>query len=454
MKLVSSFVALAIALAPLTAAAKPVHHAPKATVVAKRHTAKDKKASTASAEKGEKGEKAEKSPIVKVKATTKEHGKGKIVHHAHNVNLDGAGHKEPGGNDHHGAIVSASMKSPIATPHKAHSAKPGPKNELPKLPNPNMGKPSKGGAEKGARKAAEKKSAAPAESSDDGEQARDEELAELVARIRGLRPISAPASDNREANDPASRKGKRGASRREAPQCSKEPVEIIRGPEVERFELTRCDGSVAPLAVEQLSILIRPGGAARPTTPVSELAKKPGDDLAPRIRRVDTRLIGRIQSLADHFGKPGAPAKFFVISGYRPASVGSMHSSGRAIDFRVEGVKNEDVVAFCKTLDDTGCGYYPNSSFVHVDVRDQGAGHVSWIDASGPGESPRYVPAWPPPLPANHHLRRASATTEILPPTSSQDDKLAEEGEALLRARRPSDESTEPVDEHPADVPR
>ena len=73
-----------------------------------------------------------------------------------------------------------------------------------------------------------------------------------------------------------------------------------------------------------------------------------------------------------------------------------MHATGRAIDFRIEGTKNEDVVAFCKTLTDTGCGFYPNSSFVHLDVRDPGAGHVSWIDASGPGETPHYVTAWPP----------------------------------------------------------
>ena len=66
------------------------------------------------------------------------------------------------------------------------------------------------------------------------------------------------------------------------------------------------------------------------------------------------------------------------------------------MDFRLEGIDNEKVIAFCKTLEDTGCGYYPNSKFVHVDVRDAGSGHVSWIDASGPGEAPKYVTEWPP----------------------------------------------------------
>jgi hypothetical protein len=46
---------------------------------------------------------------------------------------------------------------------------------------------------------------------------------------------------------------------------------------------------------------------------------------------------------------------------------------------------------------------------VHLDVRDAGAGNVSWIDASGPGESPRYVAAWPPKRKADEGLEPASA---------------------------------------------
>ena len=83
------------------------------------------------------------------------------------------------------------------------------------------------------------------------------------------------------------------------------------------------------------------------------------------------------------------------MSGYRPRSSGSYHQSGRALDFRIEGVTNEALVAFCKTMPDTGCGYYPNSLFVHMDARDVGAGHVAWIDVSKPGEAPKYVSAWP-----------------------------------------------------------
>ena len=84
-----------------------------------------------------------------------------------------------------------------------------------------------------------------------------------------------------------------------------------------------------------------------------------------------------------------------IVSGYRPLSKGARHRSGRAIDLRVLGVANEDLFAFCRKLPDAGCGYYPNSTFVHVDVRSLGAGHALWVDVSGPGERAHYVDSWP-----------------------------------------------------------
>jgi hypothetical protein len=122
----------------------------------------------------------------------------------------------------------------------------------------------------------------------------------------------------------------------------------------------------------------------------------------------------------DHFRKEAKVEHVALISGYRPRSAASYHSTGRALDFRIDGVTNEALVAFCKTLPDTGCGYYPNSLFVHMDVRDPGTGHVSWIDVSRPGEAPKYVSVWPlptdgqdvatklPPLPADEHSAIAS----------------------------------------------
>lgn len=183
------------------------------------------------------------------------------------------------------------------------------------------------------------------------------------------------------------------------PPCLREPVRILRGLEEDQFSLTRCDGSPVADGVARLSILARPGSAAKPTLPMSVLEKAPGQDLAPGIRKLEPKLAVLLQSVVDHFGKTAGAVgglKVFVVSGYRPASAGSYHATGRALDFSIPGVRNEDLVAFCKTLPDAGCGYYPNSSFVHMDAREGGTGHVSWIDASGPGEPARYVSAWPP----------------------------------------------------------
>ena len=228
---------------------------------------------------------------------------------------------------------------------------------------------------------------------------------------------------------PAAKTGKQATKvEKPKPPCLHEAISILRGVEEDRFSLTRCDGSPAPDAVAHLSILARPGSIARPTEPLAalETASGNGPDLAPGIRKLDPKMVLRLQQLSDHFHADAKkPAhKMQVISGYRPLSAGSFHASGRALDFRIDGVNNEEVVAFCKTLPDTGCGYYPNSSFVHLDVREAGTGHVAWIDASGPGEAPRYVAAWPPPL--EPKLPAGSADRLDLPGL--------------------------PVDEHPADV--
>jgi hypothetical protein len=51
------------------------------------------------------------------------------------------------------------------------------------------------------------------------------------------------------------------------------------------------------------------------------------------------------------------------------------------------GVPNSALRDYLRTLRDVGVGYYPNSTFVHLDVRERSA---SWVDYAGPGESPRY----------------------------------------------------------------
>ena len=106
-------------------------------------------------------------------------------------------------------------------------------------------------------------------------------------------------------------------------------------------------------------------------------------------RTIDPRLILTITAVSDHFG--GRPIE--IVSGYRPHSAAqhtahSNHNIGRAVDFVVRGVSNEMLRDFCHTLHDVGVGYYPNSSFIHLDVRNV---TTYWVDESGPGEVPRYT---------------------------------------------------------------
>jgi hypothetical protein len=175
------------------------------------------------------------------------------------------------------------------------------------------------------------------------------------------------------------------------------------GLEGESFSLLDCHGAPLAAAQAELSMLARPWSVVRsrvspPSTKVAATRGKPKRALAPGeiaagVRLVDPGLLKRLEAVARKF--PSRPIS--LVSGYRPQSRGSQHQTGKALDLRVAGVSNEELVAFCRTLADTGCGYYPNSSFVHIDVRSPGTGVVNWIDASGPGEPPRYVTQWPPP---------------------------------------------------------
>ncbi len=205
----------------------------------------------------------------------------------------------------------------------------------------------------------------------------------------------AASKESPKAKPPRTARVEKGKDRPEPRACLKPAVEIMAGSDTATLSLTKCDGKPAPFSVDELSILARPGSAAKPKQPVDGLPKSKGPDVAPGIRRVDARLVEQLELAVEHFHKGGEAAKIQLVSGVRPKSAGSYHQSGRALDFRIEGVTNEALVAFCKTLPDTGCGYYPNSLFVHMDVRDKGAGHVAWIDISHPGEAPRYVNQWP-----------------------------------------------------------
>jgi hypothetical protein len=214
-------------------------------------------------------------------------------------------------------------------------------------------------------------------------------------------------------------------------RCTGTPLTIDRGGlEVQSLPVVDCHGKPLDSAQTALSVLARPWGAAKPAhLPPHATAAAPakprtgpakGDEVAPGVRMIDKGLLVRLDAIARHFqGRP-----LSLVSGYRPQSRGSLHRSGHALDVRVAGVSNEQLVEFCKTLPDTGCGYYPNSSFVHVDVRPPRTGHVEWIDTSGPGEAPHYVHQWPPPP--------EQADKAVLPPdgeTHDDDDPWADPGD-------------------------
>ncbi len=182
-------------------------------------------------------------------------------------------------------------------------------------------------------------------------------------------------------------------------RCRRGPVLLTRqNGEGGRFELVRCDGSVAPDALDRLSILARPADAP---SPGERLPDEPNAESwsarrewAPGVRVMHPRLLWALQSLADAFPKKG----LVLYSGYRPGAHindgrghKSLHAEGRALDVAVRDVPNERVFAVCKSLRDVGCGFYPNNKFVHLHVRRAHTGKASWIDAAESGQAARYV---------------------------------------------------------------
>lgn len=146
-------------------------------------------------------------------------------------------------------------------------------------------------------------------------------------------------------------------------------VRMVRGTEHFDGQLITRRGRLVPSALPSLSRMMK---------------HVPSDSKT----NIDPRLATLIGMVSDHFG--GRP--IHVVSGYRPYTPSqftkdSNHNHGRALDFNIPGVPNTVVRDFCRTFRNAGVGYYPNSSFVHLDVR---ATKFYWIDYSRPGEAPKY----------------------------------------------------------------
>ncbi len=172
-------------------------------------------------------------------------------------------------------------------------------------------------------------------------------------------------------------------------------VSVVRydGAEFMRQPLIDCDGAITPDTLDKLSVLARPPATPRPDFPLplepDEAA--PSGEWLPRVKLVHPRLIWAVQQIAQAFPN----RSIFIMSGYRREGHGNYHQRGRALDLYVAGVDNADLFRVCRTLNDVGCGFYPNNKFVHVDVRPFGTHRVAWVDVSAPGQPSQYVSSWP-----------------------------------------------------------
>jgi uncharacterized protein YcbK (DUF882 family) len=177
-----------------------------------------------------------------------------------------------------------------------------------------------------------------------------------------------PGAALAQPNEPPGRAGRRvctSPAARSKPECN--TVRAVRQGEEFRIRLKDEKGHVPAGALKSFERLMRQGDETHPP---------------------DARLVALVGVVSNHF--EGRTIE--VVSGYRAYTPTqytphSNHNIGRALDFRIQGVKNEDLRDFCLTLRHAGCGYYPNSTFVHIDVRDTKA---SWTDRSRPGEPPLY----------------------------------------------------------------
>jgi Peptidase M15 len=179
------------------------------------------------------------------------------------------------------------------------------------------------------------------------------------------------------------------------------------GAEWARQPLVDCGGAIAPDALDKLSALARPPATPKPELPLplEPDSEASGGEWLPRVKLLHPRVIWAVEKIAEAFPN----RTIFIMSGYRRDAHGSYHQKGRALDLYVTGVDNADLFRFCRTLNDVGCGFYPNNKFVHVDVRPFGTHRVAWVDISEPGEPSQYVTSWPGVLGSASELSAAAA---------------------------------------------
>ncbi|HET6337011.1 MAG TPA: DUF882 domain-containing protein [Polyangiales bacterium] len=147
---------------------------------------------------------------------------------------------------------------------------------------------------------------------------------------------------------------------------------------------------------------------------------------AKKIHAISPRLLDLVYRAMLHFKAP----LVHVVSGYRPDRAGSRHTQGRAIDFVLPGVTNEQLADYARTYGFVGVGIYPKSGFVHLDVRDTS---YFWVDNSLPDERSRGIPVLP-----NLAVQadRAAAARGDAPDTWVPDNDREDRAAAKSYARR------------------
>jgi uncharacterized protein YcbK (DUF882 family) len=141
-----------------------------------------------------------------------------------------------------------------------------------------------------------------------------------------------------------------------------------------------------------------------------------------RVHWISQRLAKLLYETANHFEF----ARLEVVAGYRAprvakakGNVKSPHKRGVACDFRVVGVANEVLRDYVRHFPKVGVGYYPNSGFVHLDVRDRTS--AFWVDYSGPGQRAKYS-ATP-----EDDVRRMAQETDTAAPSEEEGDEPQKE---------------------------
>jgi LysM repeat protein len=160
---------------------------------------------------------------------------------------------------------------------------------------------------------------------------------------------------------------------------------------------------------------------------------------------VPDRLIRLLVRVSDTFG--GRPLR--IVSGFRTSSfyADSHHKRSEAVDFSIPGVPNEVLRQYLLLLDDVGVGYYPRSSFVHLDVRPC---PTQWVDYSGPYEAPRRSPL-PVKLANRARVKELEAVAERV---VSAMKESGESARATDSAPHDAERDEPPTDAAPEDVER